>query len=106
MKSGQKKLDAKVRMQRTGKLLGKIGQSLSAVTDVKRELYNLSERPKDGDGALSAGNINTCCVHVQTPVDKICNGRCHLTHCRFHLFDDANAQVLPAQIEYCECEDG
>ncbi len=28
------------------------------------------------------------------------------SHCRFHLFADANAQAQPAQIERCEREDG
>ena len=55
-------------------LPGKPGQIFRTVTDIKRQPHDFSEWAEDGDCALSAGNINTCCVHVQTPVNIICNG--------------------------------
>ena len=39
---------------------------------------------------------------INTPEKNFAMNKCHLTHCRFYLFADANALALPAQIEHCE----
>ena len=39
-----------------------------------------------------------------TPEKNLAMDKAIFSHCRFHLFADANAQALPAQIEHCECE--
>jgi hypothetical protein len=39
-------------------------QILGTVAHIEGKLHNFAKRAKNGHGALSAGNINTCCVHV------------------------------------------
>ena len=39
-----------------------------------------------------------------TPEKNFAMEKAIFSNCRFHLFADTNAQILPAQIEHCGCE--
>lgn len=70
---------------------------------IKRNMDYIAKRTEGCQGALSVGNINLA-THLCSTLFAMVQS--HLFHCRIHLFDGANAQVQPVQIEHCEWKNG
>ena len=59
-------------------LLDQTGKALGAVVYFKGNPNHFSKRPQHCDSALSAGNINTCCVHLQHSQNQFAMDEGHL----------------------------